>query len=95
MTTHDDLWIRRNEISPLWWDRAHRHIIDTDQKALSIAVVPLANARELPAAKRMERMRYSHKTRHCGRINCISDGVTNAWRKDDFVGRRQRARKPR
>ena len=95
MPTHDDLWIRRNEIRPLWWDRANRHIIDTDQKALSIAVVPLAYARELPAAQRMKRMRYSHKTRRCGRINCISDGVTSVWRRDGSGGQQPRAKKRR
>ncbi len=73
MLTHDDLWIRRNAIRPLWRDRANRYIIDTDQKALSIAVVPLAYARELPAAEWMERMRYPHKTLDGGRISCISD----------------------
>jgi hypothetical protein len=29
----------------------------------------------------MERMRYSHKTRRCGRISCISDGATSDYRK--------------
>ncbi len=62
-------------------DRANGYIIDTEQKTLSIAVVPLAYARELPAAERMERMRYPHKTRGCDRITCISNGVTSGWRK--------------
>ena len=26
-------------------------------------------------------MRYPHKTRRCDRINCISDGVTNVYRR--------------
>jgi hypothetical protein len=75
--SHGDFWIRRNEISPLRRDRANGYIIDTEQKALSIAVVPLTYARELPAAERMERMRYPHKTRGCDRITCISNGATN------------------
>ena len=78
MPTHGDLWIRRNEIRPLWRDRANGYIIDTEQKALSIAVVPLPYARELPATERMKRMRYPHKTRGCDRITCISDGATRA-----------------
>jgi hypothetical protein len=81
MPTHGDLWIRRNEIRPLWWDRANGYIIDTEQKALSIAVVPLTYAREPPAAERMERMRYLHKTRGSDRITCISNGATNDWKK--------------
>jgi hypothetical protein len=68
-----DLWIRRNEIRPLWWYRANGHIIDTYQKAPPIAVVPLAYACELSAAEWMERMYYPHKTRGCGRITCISN----------------------
>jgi hypothetical protein len=81
MPTHGDLWIWRNEIRPLWRDRANGYIIDTEQKSLSIAVVPLTYARELPAAERMERMRYPHKTRGCDRITCISNGVTNVWKR--------------
>jgi hypothetical protein len=79
MPTHDDLWIRRNEIRPLWRDRANGYIIDTEQKALSIAVIPLTYARELSAAQRVERMRYPHKTRGCDRITCISNGATSGW----------------
>ena len=73
MPTDGDLWIRKNEIRPLWRNRANGHIIDTEQKALSIAVVPLAYARELSATERMKRMRYPHKTRGCDRISCISN----------------------
>jgi hypothetical protein len=93
MPTHDDLWIRRNEIRPLWRDRANGYIIDPDQKALSIAVVPLAYARELPAAERMERMRYPHKTRGCDRITCISNGATSGWRKGHTQYRRRKTPK--
>ena len=81
MPTHGDLWIKRNKIRPLWRDRANGYIIDTEQQSLSIAVVPLTYARELPAAERMERMRYPHKTRGCDRITCISNGATSVWRK--------------
>ena len=95
MPTHGDLGIRRNEIRPLWRDRANGYIIDTEQKALSIAVVPLTYARELPAAEWVERMRYPHKTRGCDRITCISDGATSVWRRGDSGGRRPRAEKPR
>jgi hypothetical protein len=54
--------------------------IDTEQK-LSIAVMPLTYARELPAAQRMQRMRYPHKIRGCDRIICISNGATSDWRR--------------
>lgn len=90
MPTHGNLRIRRNEIRPLWRDRANGYIIDTEQKALSIAVVPLTYARELPAAERMERMRYPHKTRGYDRITCISNGATNVWSADGSVGRRRK-----
>ena len=62
-------------------DRANGYIIDTEQKALSIAVVPLAYARELPATERMKRMRYPYKTRDCDRITCISNGATRGYRR--------------
>ena len=81
MPTHCDLWIRRNEIRPLWRDRTNGYIIDSEQKSLSIAVVSLTHARELSAAERMERMRYPHKTRGCDRITCISNGATSGWKK--------------
>lgn len=95
MPTHGDLWIRSNEIRPLWWDRANDGIIDTEQEALSIAVVALAYARELSATERMKRMRHSHKTRGCDRITCISNGGTSGWRKGASAGRRRRPAKPR
>ena len=86
MPTHDDLWIRSNEICPLWRDRANDYIIDTEQKSLSIAVVPLTYARELHTAERMKRMRYPHKTRGCDRITCISNGATSGSPKDVSFG---------
>ena len=86
MPTHGDLWIKRNKIRPLWRDRANGYIIDTEQKSLSIAVVPLTYARELAAAERMERMRYPHKTRGCDRITCISNGATSVSPRDGFGG---------
>ena len=70
-------------------DRANGYIIDTEQKALSIAVVPLAYARELSATERMKRMRYPYKTRDCDRITCISNGATNGSNEGALSGRRQ------
>jgi hypothetical protein len=90
MPTHGDLWIWRNEIRPLWRDRANGYIIDTDQKALSIAVVPLTYACKLPAAERMKRMRYPDKARGCDRITCISNGATSDGRRDASAGRQRR-----
>src|ERR1700722_9954017 len=80
-SAHGDFRIRRNEIGPLRRDRANGYIIDTEQKALSIAAVPLAYARELPATERMKRMRYPYKTRDCDRITCISNGATSDCRR--------------
>jgi hypothetical protein len=88
MPAHDDLRIRSNAVRPLWRNRANGYIIDAEQQTLSIAVVPLTYARELPAAERMERVRYPHKARGCDRLACISDGATSAWRRDGSVGRR-------
>src|SRR4051794_31191014 len=86
MPADGDLWIGRNEIRPLWRDRADVYIIDTEQKGLSIPVVPLTYARELPARERMERMGYPYKTRGCNCITCISNGATSDWRKAALAG---------
>ena len=49
--------------NPITYDFVLAECGQLPQKALSIAVVPLTYARELPAAERMEGMRYPHKTR--------------------------------
>jgi hypothetical protein len=92
--THGDLWIRRHKIRPLRRDRASGCIIDTEQKALSIAVAPLTYARELPATERMKRMRYPHKTRGCDRITCISNGATSDFPRAVLNGGRKRVDLP-
>ena len=61
----DNLRIRRDEIRPLRWNRADSRIIDAQQEPSAITVVPLAHARKLLAAERMEWVRDAHKTRHC------------------------------
>jgi hypothetical protein len=95
MPTHGDLWIRSNDIRPLWWDRANDGIIDTEQEALSIAVVALAYARELSATERMKRMRHSHKTRGCDRITCISNAGTSGFPRVDSDGGLRVVSRPR
>jgi len=61
----DTLRIRRDEIRPLRWNRADSRLIDAQQEPSAIPVVPLAHARKLLAAERMEWVRDAHKTRHC------------------------------
>jgi hypothetical protein len=61
----DNLRIRRDEICPQRWNRADSHIIDAQQEPFARTVVPLAHARELLAAERMEWVRDAHKTRQC------------------------------
>ena len=95
MPTHGDLWIRRNEVRPLWRDRANGYIVDTEQKALSIAVMPLTYTRELPATERMERMRHPHKARGCDRITCISNRATKAWNRAARSGSARRSIPPK
>jgi hypothetical protein len=60
---YDDLRIGSNEIRPLRRNRADRDIIDPDQETSSVTVVSLADASDLPAAERMERMRDAQKMR--------------------------------
>jgi hypothetical protein len=45
----------------LWRNGANGFTIDLQQQGHSIAVLPLAQARQLPPAERMERMRDTHK----------------------------------
>ena len=90
MPAHGDLWIGRNELRPLRWDRANGYIINTKQKPLSIAVVALTYAPEQAPTERMKWMRYLHKTRDCDRITCIANGVTSGWRRAVSGGRQRR-----
>jgi len=46
-------------------------VITADLKTKDLAVVPLAHARQLPPAERMERMRDPHKARCWDRSICI------------------------
>jgi hypothetical protein len=64
--TQDDLRIGGGEVGPLRWYRADRLLIDLQQQPLAIAVVPLTHAEQQQPALRMERMRYSNKTRRDG-----------------------------
>ena len=69
----DDLRIRSHEIRPLRWNRADGRLIDLQQESSARPVVPLAHARELLAAERMEWVRDAHKARRCDCNTCILD----------------------
>jgi hypothetical protein len=73
LRTDEDLRIRRYEICPLRWNRAGRHLINVQQEPSAISGIPLAHARELLAAERMEWVRDAHKTRRCDCNTCILD----------------------
>jgi len=68
---YDDLRIGSNEIRPLRRNRANRDIIDPEQETSSVTVVSLAHASDLPAAERMERMRYPYPLHTDPRITYI------------------------
>jgi hypothetical protein len=69
----DALRVRRHKIRPLRGNRADGRLIDLQQKSSARPVVPLAHARELLAAERMEWVRDAHKTRRCACNTCILD----------------------
>lgn len=71
MSTHGNLRIDCNNVSPLRRNGTNGFIIDLQQQGHSVAVVPLAHARQLPPVERMERMRDAHKARGCDRSICI------------------------
>ena len=71
LPAQDDLGIRYNNVGPLRWNRANRPVIHLEEQRHAVAVIPVANAGQLPAAKRMERMRHTHKTGGCVRNRCI------------------------
>ena len=69
----DELRVRRHKIRPLRGNRADGRLIDLQQKSSARPVVPLAHARQLLAAERMEGVRDAHKTRRCDGNTCILD----------------------
>lgn len=71
MSTHGNLRIDCDDVSPSRRNGANGFIIDLQQQGHSIAVISLAHARQLPPAERMERMRDAHKARSCDRSICI------------------------
>ena len=71
MLAYNNLQVRRNEIGPLQRNGADRHIVDLQQKTLSIGVAPFAHANELLAAQWMKRVRDAHKVRRYDRSICI------------------------
>lgn len=59
----DDLRIGRDDVSPPRWHRADVIVVDTKKQPRAVAVVPLADADELPSAERVKGMRDAHKAR--------------------------------
>jgi hypothetical protein len=55
--------IQGNRVGPLRRNGANRPVVNAQQQPLAGSVIPLPNANELLAAKRVERMRYPHKLR--------------------------------
>ena len=58
---YDDFWVRSNQVRPLRRNRTYGFVIDPQQEAFSIAVVPLAHAGELFSAEWMEWVRDTYK----------------------------------
>jgi hypothetical protein len=73
LRAEDELRIRHRAIRPLRGNSTHGRLIDLQQEPSAIPGVPLAYARELLAAERMEWMRDAHKTRRCACNTCILD----------------------
>jgi hypothetical protein len=71
LLAHDNLRIWSDNIGPLRRNGANGMIVDLQQQSHPIPVVPLAHARQLPSAKRVERMSDAHKTRRWNRSICI------------------------
>ena len=70
--TEDDLGIGGNDVGPLPRDREDVIVVDAQQEPRSVRVVPLADADELPAGERMERVGHADKTRAWKRSACSS-----------------------
>lgn len=68
----DDFWIGRNDVGPLARHRANVILVDAQQESRSIPIVALADADELPAGERVERVGYAHKARARVRRACSS-----------------------
>ncbi len=68
----DKLWIRRHQVGPLLRHRANLIFVDAQQEPGPVPVVPLADARELPSAERVERVGHAHKARLRIRNACTS-----------------------
>jgi hypothetical protein len=58
---HNNLKIRSDRVRPLRRNRANDGLVDLQQQPLTRAVIPLPDAKERPAAERVERMRYPYK----------------------------------
>ena len=57
----DHFWILASEVRPLPGNSADKRVVNSQQEALAISGIALANAHELPPVERMERMRYPYK----------------------------------
>ena len=70
---HDRLQIGRDDVRPLSRHRAEAILVDTQQEPRPVAVVPLADADELPSAERVKWVGDAHKTLACVRSVCSSN----------------------
>jgi len=59
----DDLGIGRDRVGPLRRYRAKAILVDAQQQADAVPVVPLTHADELASDERVERVRHAYKTR--------------------------------
>jgi hypothetical protein len=68
---HNDFRVRSGRVGPLRWNGANGPIIRTQQQPLAGSVKAFADAGELTAGERMERMGYADKLRRCSGKACI------------------------
>jgi len=57
---HDDFRIQTHKVSPLRRDRPDSAVVGLQQNAFAMAVVPPADAGQLPSEQRVKRMRDPH-----------------------------------
>ena len=68
----DDLQSGCHDVGPLLRHRANAILVDAQQESSPVPVVPLADADELLAGERVERVGHAHKARSCERRACSS-----------------------
>lgn len=66
-----DRRIRRHDVRPVPWHRAHSIGAHAEQEPRAVPIVPLTDAHELLSAQRVKRVRDANKTRRCVGRACI------------------------